>query len=211
MQDDSIRPDSPQDRFTHTAGVVLAGGRSSRYGSNKALAVVDGVPLIQRVVGVLEPIFQRVYVITNSPAEYEFLGLPMFRDLIPGLGPLGGIHTALRRMPEARGFFTACDMPRLNGRLIRHMVDQARDVDAVVPRISGMLEALHAVYARSCLPAIQALIDSRCRQVLRFFDSVTVRYLEAEEIRRYDPALESFFNINRPADMRAGPAAKKRG
>jgi molybdenum cofactor guanylyltransferase len=211
MQDDSKHPNQPDEPFADTAGVVLAGGRSSRYGSNKALAEVDGVPLIQRVVAVLKPIFQHVYIVTNSPGEYAFLGLPMFQDLIRGLGPLGGIYTALRSMPESRGFFAACDMPRLSGRLIRHMVDQAWDADAVVPRISGMFEALHAVYGRGCLPAIEALIDSRCSQVIRFFDMVSVRYLEEEEIRRYDPALESFFNINTPADAKAGPPGKKGG
>jgi molybdopterin-guanine dinucleotide biosynthesis protein A len=208
MQDASKEPESPEDTLTDTAGVVLAGGRSSRFGRNKALAELGGVPLIQRVVGVLKPVFRHVYIITNSPREYAFLGLPMFQDLIRGLGPLGGIYTALRSMPESRGFFAACDMPNLNGRLIRHMADQARDMDAVVPRIRGMVEALHAVYGSGCLPAIQALIDSQCRQVFRFFDGVAVRYLEEEELRRYDPALKSFFNINTPDDLESGAPGK---
>jgi molybdenum cofactor guanylyltransferase len=94
-------------------GVILAGGKSSRFGSNKAFASMNGTQLIERVIAIMGSIFKDLIIITNDPDEYSFLGLPMYEDLIKGLGPLGGIYTGLEKIPEKTGFFVACDMPFL--------------------------------------------------------------------------------------------------
>ena len=89
-------------------GVILAGGKSSRYGRNKALVDLDGIPLSHRVVRVMTTIFKELLLITNTPHEYAFLQLPMHEDKIKGLGPLGGIYTGLEVIPDEAGFFVAC-------------------------------------------------------------------------------------------------------
>ena len=99
------------------------------------------------------------------------------------------------------GFFVACDMPSLNRELIHHMVKVRADFDAVVPSIHGNVEALHALYCKRCLPAIRRLVDSGEYQVFRFFPEVSVRYVDDNEIRRFDPELRSFFNVNRPQEL----------
>lgn len=182
-------------------GIILAGGKSSRYGINKALVEVNGERLIERVVRVMEPIFEHLILVTNTPQEYAYLQLPMVVDLIQGLGPLGGIYTGLETISEEAGFFMACDMPFLNSGLIRHMVETREDFDAVVPKIDWKIETLHAIYTKGCLPAIRQLIDAREYQVIKFFRKVRVRYLSEEEIRAFDPELRSFFNINRPEEL----------
>jgi len=182
-------------------GLILVGGKSTRYGSNKALALVDGQRLIERVITVMGSIFERLILVTNTPEEYAYLELPMIQDLIKGLGPLGGIYTGLESMSDEAGFFVACDMPFLNGHLIRHMVDVRGHFDAVVPKISWMLEPLHAVYAKSCIPSIMELIDSRQYQIMRFFEKVGVRFIEEDEIRLFDPDLKSIYNVNRPEEL----------
>ncbi len=182
-------------------GIILAGGKSSRYGINKALVEMNGERLIERVIRVMEPIFEHLIIITNTPQEYAYLQLPMVVDLIQGLGPLGGIYTGLETISEEAGFFMACDMPFLNSDLIRHMVEIREDFDAVVPKIDWKIEALHAIYTKGCLPAIRQLIDAREYQVIKFFRKVRVRYLSEEEIRAFDPELRSFFNINRPEEL----------
>ena len=95
-------------------GVILAGGKSLRYGRNKALVKIDGIPLIERVINVMGSLFRHLILITNTPHEYSYLKLPMHEDLIKGLGPLGGIFTALMTIRNEAGFFVACDMPHLN-------------------------------------------------------------------------------------------------
>ena len=90
-------------------------------GINKALLQVGGHHLIERVTTVLSRIFDDVILITNSPEEFGFLGFPMFRDLIPGSGSLGGLYTGLSECKGECGFFVACDMPFLNVKVIaRH-------------------------------------------------------------------------------------------
>jgi len=183
-------------------GVILAGGRSSRYGSNKALVKIEGIPLIERVATVMQSLFEHVFLITNTPDEYAYLGFPMYEDLIKGLGPLGGIYTAMTAIPNSGGFFVPCDMPFLNPYLIRHMVEIRENYDAVVPRISENIEALHAFYSNRCLPAVKKLIDRREYQIFRFFPEVSVRYVEEAEIRGFDSQLRSLLNINWPEEAK---------
>ena len=189
-------------------GIILAGGRSTRYGSNKAMAEVDGRRLIERVVTVMETVFQRLILVTNTPEEYAYLELPMIQDLIKGLGPLGGLYTGLESLSDEAGFFVACDMPFLNGPLIRHMVQVRGRFDAVVPKIDWMLEPLHALYTRDCLPAIKVMIDSRQYQIMKFFEKITVRFLVEDEIRAFDPSLRSLFNVNRPEELAGSTESK---
>ena len=188
------------EKIEDVSGVVLAGGRSTRYGKNKALVKLHGIPLIERVLDVMRPIFRRVIIITNTPDEYSYLELPMYQDIIKGLGPLGGINTGLRVIPGS-GFFVACDMPFLNQELIRHIVEIKADFDVVVPRISGNLEALHALYRTGCQSKIEDLINSGIYQVFRFFNEVSVRYVDEDEVRIFDPDLRSFLNVNRPEGL----------
>ena len=196
--DDESQPPSP---CPGVAGIILAGGKSSRYGSNKALASVKGVRLIERTVRVMKAVFHDVLLVTNTPAEYAFLDLPMVQDLIKGLGPIGGIYTGLETISEKAGFFVACDMPFLSEGLIRRMAKVRESFDAVVPRMGWMLEPLHALYTKNCLPVIKASIDARQYQIAKCFHNLRVRYVEREELLAFDPELMSLFNINEPKDL----------
>jgi len=187
--------------YNDITGVILAGGKSSRYGTNKAFAKINGIPLIENVIRVMRSLFQDLVLITNTPDEYAYLELPMYEDLIEDLGPIGGIYTALNSITNDAGFFVACDMPSLNPGLIRYMVGIRDDFDVVVPKISWKMETLHALYSRRCLPAVKRLIDLREYQTIRFFPVVSVRHVKENEIRRFDPELRSFFNVNRPEEL----------
>jgi len=182
-------------------GLILLGGKSSRYGSNKAFVELDGVRLVERVAAVMKSIFQRVILLTNTPDEYSYLQLPMVEDLIKGLGPMGGIYTGLMTLQDEAGFFVACDMPFLNSKLIRRMVEARGDFDAVVPRMDWMLEPLHALYSKKCLPVIREAIGHDEHQILKCFARMRVRYMDEEELRLWDQDLRSFFNVNKPQDL----------
>lgn len=182
-------------------GVILAGGRSSRFGVNKALLEINGSRLIDRVTGLLSSIFERVILITNSPKEYSYLGLPIREDLIKGLGPIGGILTGLEDINDEAGFFIACDMPFASKDLIRYIVSVRSGFDAVVPKIDWKIEPLNALYRKSCLPVIRDLISSGVYQTIKAFDRLNVRYLNEAEIRANDPKMRSFLNVNRPEEL----------
>lgn len=187
--------------FEKVNGFILLGGKSSRYGSNKAFVEIDGVRLVDRVARVMKSIFGRVILLTNTPEAYAYLRMPMVEDLVKGFGPMGGIYTGLTSLSGEHGFFVACDMPFLNVNLIRHMVDVRDDFDAVVPRMDWMLEPLHALYSKRCLPVIREAIGQNQHQILKCFAELRVRYVDEEELRLWDPDLRSFFNINKPEDL----------
>ena len=185
----------------NVTGFILLGGKSSRYGSNKAFVEIEGVRLVDRVARVMKSIFHRIVLLTNTPEEYAYLQMPMVEDLIKGLGPMGGIYTGLMTLPGEVGFFVACDMPFLSESLIRHMVDVRDDFDVVVPRMDWMLEPLHALYSKKSLPVIREAIRQDQHQILKCFAELRVRYIDEEELRLWDPKLRSFFNINKPQDL----------
>ena len=184
------------------AGVILAGGKSSRFGKNKALVKLNGIPLLDRVISVMGSLFQQLVLITNTPDEYAYLHLPMHEDLIKNLGPLGGVYTGLTVIRERIGFFVGCDMPFLSPGLIRHMVETGGNFDVVVPDVSGKVEPLHGLYNQNCLPVMKNMIDSGALRINRFFPEVLVRYVYKDEIRKFDPKLRSFVNINRPNELK---------
>ncbi len=192
-------------------GLILAGGKSSRFGKNKALVELDGVRLIERVIRVMGSVFQRLIILTNTPQEYAYLKLPMVEDLIKGLGPIGGLYTGLESISDDAGFFVACDMPFLSEPLIRHMVEIRDDFDVVLPKIDWKIEALHGLYTKRCLPTIKELIDSQEYQVIRFFPKIHVKYLDEDEIKEFDPQLKSFFNVNKPNELPVRDGVKKLG
>ena len=182
-------------------GVILVGGKSRRYGRNKALELFQGERLIDRQVQKIRALFPEVLVITNEPQFYLHLDVTVVRDVIPGQGPLGGIYTGLLFAQGKSIFVTACDMPFVQPTLIRRMVQLAGDYDVVVPEDKEGLEPLHAVYSPRCLSHIKKTLDRGNLQVIKFFPAVKVYRICSEEIGQLDPKKLSFFNINTPDDM----------
>ncbi|MBN2118226.1 MAG: molybdenum cofactor guanylyltransferase [Anaerolineales bacterium] len=183
---------------------IQAGGASSRMGEDKALKAFLGRPLIQRVVERLAPIAQEVIVTTNHPDDYRFLGIPLFPDLKPGRGALGGLYTAIASAAQPIVAVAACDMPFASAALLeaasRLLVEAGADV--VIPKSDEGYEPLHAVYRRAtCLPAIEASIAADQWKVIAWFPQVKVRVLTPEEIERYDPSGLAFWNVNTPEEF----------
>ena len=182
-------------------GIILAGGKSSRFGSNKALAEFNGTPLIERVTGVLGRIFKDLMIITNNPLEYSYLKIPLYQDLVKGLGPVGGIYTGLDALDDGWAFFCACDMPFINEGLVRYLAGAKDGFDAVVPRVDWKIEPLHSLYSKNCLPAMKELIYKKEYQTIKAFDKINVRFVEEEEIKTYDPQLRTFLNVNKQDEL----------
>lgn len=192
-------------KIEHIAPVILAGGKSSRMGRNKAFVTMGDEKLIEIVVNTVAALFSRKpLLVTNSQAEYEYLGLPMAADLIPGMGPLGGIQAALRLAVLPQIFVFGCDMPFIGGELTRYMSELAPEFDVVMPLCrQAMPEPLHAVYSRTCLPAVEACLKRGERRVTAFLPEVRVRYLDEAEMQRLAPHGAAFVNINTPDELEA--------
>ncbi|OTA42085.1 MAG: hypothetical protein A6D92_01675 [Symbiobacterium thermophilum] len=182
-------------------GVILAGGRSSRMGRNKALLALDGKPLIQRQVERLSAWFRQVVIVTNTPGEYAFLGVPMVSDRVPGLGPLAGVEAGLQASRYEHAFFCAVDMPFINEALVRFMVQAAPGYDIVVPAPGGEYEPMHAVYGRGCLPSIARNLEAGRLRLISIFPDVRVREITDAELLPFGEPERLFFNCNTPADL----------
>jgi molybdopterin-guanine dinucleotide biosynthesis protein A len=196
-------------------GVVMAGGRNTRFGDLKAFAEVQGEPIIQRVIGALRAAADEVVLSANDAAAYEKLGLPTCADLVPELGALGGIHAALHWAceREAAGILAvACDMPFPSPELLRELRARGPSYDAVLPESDGRrgVEPLFAYYSITCLPAIEAAIARGDVRMIGFHDDITLHRLPLEEVRRFgDPAL-LFMNVNSRAELESARHAAER-
>ncbi|MGB6838422.1 MAG: molybdenum cofactor guanylyltransferase [Dehalococcoidia bacterium] len=187
------------------SGTVMAGGVSRRLGRDKALESIGGKPLIERVLDTLTPLTTEILVVLASPEQAEALPLPssvrVLTDVYPKRGSLGGIFTGLRASAESWSLVVACDMPFLNPRLLQHLIEASASVDAVIPRLSGRPEPLHALYSKACLAPMERMLRAGQLKIAPLFDAVKVRYLDEETIDRIDPKHISFFNINTQADL----------
>lgn len=189
------------DRPIEACGVILAGGQSRRMGTNKALLELEGETLIARLARRFSAWFPQVVIVTNNPELYDFVGLPMVSDRIPGLGPLIGLEAGLRASRFENAFFCAVDMPFVDQGLVRYMLDQAGGYDIVVPFLNGDHEPMHAVYSKGCLPAITQSIEAERLRLISIYDKVRRRDLTEDEVRRFGDPERLFFNCNTPAEI----------
>ena len=180
--------------------VILAGGKSTRMKSNKALLPYSGELFIERIHRQLSALFPEVILVTNTPDLYRFLPCTMVPDEFPGLGSLAGIHAGLKHSKTGRIFVVACDMPYLNSELMRRMISKAQESDVVIPESDGGLEPLHAVYSKNCLPAMEAALKDGKIKIVDCLDWSKVTVLSREEIAAVDPEFQSFRNINTPEE-----------
>lgn len=190
----------------HTTGVILSGGRSSRMKENKALAEINGEKIIRIVAVKMMGAFKDTMLVTNRPAEYEDivpLKIRRVMDIIPGKGPLSGIHASLRNTENPSVFAVACDMPFVSVDFAAYMCARAAGRDAVVPRMGDYFQPLCAVYTQRCLPVLEdALIHDRLK-ISRLFEELNIQYIEEEEIRRFGSPDVMFHNINAQEDLTA--------
>jgi molybdenum cofactor guanylyltransferase len=186
------------------AGAVLAGGRSSRLGFDKAhLRLGSGRELIDDLIRKLRLVASDVVIAGGSTEEYLGRHARFVPDARPGTGALGGIYTAVEASPCDWTLVTACDLPFLRTAVLRLLIDRRTDVDAVIPLLGGQPEPTHALYARRCLPAMRASLDAGRLKIASFFPEVRVHWLAEDEIRAVDPELISFVNVNSPDQLAA--------
>jgi len=179
---------------------ILAGGQSRRMGQDKALLPLGGRLVIEWVFERVMPLSSDLIIIANTPAKYRHLGYRVVGDVYPGKGALGGIYTAVHAARHPHCLIVACDMPFLNTDLLRYLVSLAPGFDVVVPRIEGFPETTHAVYGKGCLEPIRQRLLADELRIIGFFDEVRVRYVERDDVARFDSSFGSFLNMNTPDD-----------
>jgi molybdopterin-guanine dinucleotide biosynthesis protein A len=189
--------------MTHFSLAIIAGGQSRRMGRDKAFVDLAGKTLIERVIELSADLGQaETILITNKPAQYAHLGLPMYRDILPNKGSLGGIYTALVQAQSSDVLALACDMPFVNSGLLRYMIEQMDDdSDIVVPRVDGYPQGLHATYKKTCIAPIAEQLAADRLKIIRFYARMRVRYLDEPEYAPFDRDGRCFANLNTPEEL----------
>jgi len=205
-------------RTLPVTGIILAGGKSRRMGQNKALLPLGEDSLIAHVIRRMRRVTDELLLITNAPAEYTHLGLPMHSDIIPDAGALGGIYTGLMHASHDVAVCVACDSPFLQPKLLSYLISILGEYDAVMPytesRNRGIevtnpshstdqmtLQTLCAVYAKRCLPVIEQMLNEPDLRVHALRERANILTLAPEIWKTYDAKGYSFFNINTPEDF----------
>ena len=184
-------------------GVILAGGLSTRYGGcNKALLRVGGVRILDRLFEAFEGLFDEIILVTNRPEEFLAWDALIVTDLFPVRSSLTGIHTGLFYAGRPHAFVAACDTPFLQRGVIEAVLERIEPaVDLVIPHTAAGLEPLCAAYSKRCLRAVEDHLRRGLFKIQWALAGKRIREIPEEVLRRSDPDLRSFFNVNTPEDL----------
>lgn len=193
-------------------GVILAGGMNTRFsGKDKALLRVGGRRILDYILDIFNDFFDEIILVTNKPTPYLKWDIHIVTDLFPIRSSLTGIHAGLFYASHPHAFFTACDTPFLKKELIETILKKIDpSADAFIPEISAGLEPLCAVYAKKCLSRIEQHLAQDKLKIQRVFKNGRIKKIPEKTLRKNDPDLVSFFNINTPEDLQKAEAMRVR-
>ena len=184
-------------------GIILAGGKNSRMGTNKAFLEIDGSRLIDKTINIYREIFSEIIIVTNDPLSYiEFTDAAIVTDIYKGKGPLGGIYTGLFYSKNDYAFVSACDMPFLNKDFIIYLTEQTGKHDIIVPELPEGFQPLHAIYSQNCLSHIKKMLIADKLKITGFYKEVRLLSIPEEKIKPFNQDGRLFLNINTPEDLK---------
>lgn len=193
-----------------TTGIIMAGGKNSRMGAQKAFLRVGKETMLENAVRQLEKVVDHIMVVTTRPEAFSHLGLDIVTDIFPECGPLGGIHAGLTYSPSDINLVVACDMPFISHRLLEYLLRHGKNYDVVIPRLGNYLEPLVACYNKSCLEVIEEHLRAGRLKITSFFSRVNVMYVDREKIARLANPDYVFFNVNTPQDLERAREIKRK-
>ena len=185
-------------------GVILSGGLATRYdGAEKALLQVGGVRILDRIYDIYREMFEEIILVTNSPKKFLEWDLLIVSDIFPIRSSLTGIHAGLFYMTNPFAFVSACDTPFLKKEMVETVIGKIEaHIDIVIPETSAGFEPLCAVYSKRCLSAAQHHLEQEKLKVIKAFRKSRIKTISEKVLREIDPDLRSFFNINKPEDLK---------
>jgi molybdopterin-guanine dinucleotide biosynthesis protein A len=192
---------SDRARNIDCCAVILAGGLNTRMqGRNKAFLEIGGRTILDRLLQRLQSAFAEILLVTRQPEAYAGHCLRVVQDIYADRSSLTGIHAGLVNARAQFGFMVPCDTPFLQAELIGLLLDEvAPALDVVVPFFDGHYQPLCAIYSKKCIPVIEEQLTSGDYKIIHLFDRLNVKIVPVEKLKRADPDLLSFLNVNTPA------------
>ena len=175
-------------------GIILAGGQSKRMGTEKGLVKFNGKPLIEYALAALKPICGEILISANS-SSYDNLGYPVYADIIPGSGPMGGIFTCLLKSNNDLNFVLSCDTPLVDNHTILQILEGSSGFDATVPwHGNEFFEPLCAVYHKNIIPVFEECIKDGNFKIPDLLKKVNTHKIQTGKKKGLDPNV--FYNVN---------------
>lgn len=185
--------------------IVLAGGASRRFGSDKALADMGGRNLVELIVDDLLAVFAKVFVVTKHPTALGLVSsdrLRLIHETHPARAALVGIMEGLRHTDRTLNYVTGCDMPGVAPHLIAELYRLARGADCALRcDEAGQVQPLGGFYSTRALPKIERLVAEERFRITEALDELKTHVMPFETVARLDPELRSFWNVNTPDDL----------
>lgn len=182
-------------------GIILAGGKSSRMGSDKGLLAINGVPMISHVINSLIKAGIKDIIIISKNSEYQKFGFPVFPDIIEDKGPLGGIYTGLSKSKTSKNLVLSCDIPFLDETIIDKLIRESGEEQISVVKFQNQLHPLIGMYDSSLLKALGEHLILNMLKVEQFINGCDFKILDIEKLL---PQIKnkSFSNINTLEELR---------
>ncbi|BDF66300.1 putative molybdenum cofactor guanylyltransferase [Oscillospiraceae bacterium] len=183
--------------------ILLAGGKSSRFGRDKTQLELAGRRLVPAIVDACRPFCGELFVVSNAQGKFGLPGVTELRDIYPDTGPLGGIHAGLTASQSEKNLVVACDMPFFSPELAQRLLEESGGHLACVPRVGDKLQPLLAVYDRALLPRAEELLRAGRRPVRGLYEDTDTLFLDCGDWCRGGEAAPGspFYNINYPEDF----------
>lgn len=196
-----------------TTGIILAGGKSSRMGRNKALLEIDGKKVIERIVDELKHIVDHIIIVNNNFEEYEFLQLPMVKDKWQGIGPLAGIHAGLSASTTERNLIVACDMPFISSEIGSYLLKELADYDGVIPVIEGRMHPLFSAYRKNVKDVIEQLVEQKLLRITNILPKIHGKVVTEIDLKKAGFTVNeiNFFNMNYPDNYEEAKKMVRKG
>lgn len=181
---------------------ILCGGKSRRMGFDKSEIMINDKLLIEYIAETLEEVFEEVIFITDDVRKYEHLKYPVYKDILPDKGPMGGIFTALNYASSEFVFVTACDMPIVHTGFIRHMMKLIeKSEEGAASWKNGYVETLYAFYSKSMIERIELLLSREQCKLLDLIQCSKMQLIEEEEVLELCGDVDVFINLNKKNDL----------
>jgi molybdopterin-guanine dinucleotide biosynthesis protein A len=183
---------------------ILAGGKSTRMGRDKAFVEFEGSTLLARTLGLARSVTSDVWVV-GSREKFAAFG-PVVEDVFSGCGPLAGIHAALQSSRRELNLMLAVDTPFISSECLQYLVSKARtfpEAHVVVPRADGRPQPLCAIYRREFLPVVEKALQSGRNKIGALFDTVKTVVIDEEELEAAGFSPSTFRNLNTQDELEA--------
>lgn len=188
-------------------GIILAGGKSSRMGSDKGLTLFNDRPLINYVIDILQPLCERIIISANNP-EYNKFGFDVINDKVPDSGPMGGIYSALLHSTTEINIVLSCDSPFVKTQTFEYLLEQYYDTDICVPmQSSGKYEPLCGIYKKSVIPYFKEFIENKNYKIPMVFEIAKFQEVKIDEHNEFFN-FQTFSNLNSKEDIKQAEIKK---